>query len=95
MSMRLDLRFARPLAREHKLALAAAAAALAKVRCVRFQRGDREAYLIAEELSRARLAQALDEVGLKPESIASTLADDSRCDEAAAPAAERVRAPGR
>ncbi len=93
MVMRLEARFARPLDRQAKIRCALAAAALSKVRSVRFPRGDRAAVVLAHELSRDCLRQALVNEGLTPEDVVSSLVDDTRCDDAGEP--ERVRAPGR
>ncbi|MFM2091850.1 MAG: hypothetical protein RLZZ127_2339 [Planctomycetota bacterium] len=91
--MRLEARFARPLDRQGRIRCALAAAALAKTRSVRFPRGDRSVVVLAHELSRERLRQALADEGLECDEVVSSLVDDSRCDEAGEP--ERVRAPGR
>ena len=95
MVMRLDLDFARPLARADKLRLLLAAATLAKCQRVRFARGDRAVVVFGEALSMRRLGEALAEHGFAEVAMRSSLDEDEdqRADDPSGE--ERVRAIGR
>ncbi len=95
--MRIDLTFERPLTKELKTRLLLAAAALAKVRTVKFTRGDYDVQIFGEALGTQLVLAALAEEGVVPtgattslDEHAATIADDMPDSKK-----ERVRAIGR
>ena len=95
--MRIDLAFDRPLSKDAKTRLLLAAGALAKVRTVKFTRGDYDAQIFGEALGTQMVLAALAEEGIVPakattslDEYAATIADDMPDSKK-----ERVRAIGR
>lgn len=95
--MLLDLAFDRPLTKDAKTRLLLAVAALAKVRSVRFVRGDHGAIIFGEALGRQTVLEALAAEDVVPTSVTTSLDEvaDAVADEQPDRMKERVRAIGR
>jgi len=96
MAMRVYIAFPRPLTRADKLGATVSLSALAGCTRVRWLRGDRDAEVLGEGLAVAKVRAALDESGLKWESVETSLTpeEDQRLDEVGG-GHERVKPPGR
>jgi hypothetical protein len=95
--MRIELGFDRPLNQDAKTRLLLAAGALAKVRKIRFARGDHAAAVYGEALGTQTLLAALAAEGVVPALCTSSLDDDANAlaDESTEGKKEAVRAIGR
>jgi hypothetical protein len=98
MAMRIDIAFDLPLSAEQRTSLHLAIAGLAKSTRLRLHADGRGARVIGEAMSRERVSEALEEVGLVPVHIDSSLDDDENAeadDVEVTSTKERVRPIGR
>ena len=76
MAVRIDLEFSHPLGRDSRMDLRLAVADLAKAERIYFGRSGFSAVIMGEAMSRDRVIAKLNEFGLHPDKVISSLSED-------------------